>query len=1118
MISGILLIMGAFSACAADKDTTIVGDGGPGPYVLGSSFIDTASLGVSFADSTAGSLPAFIFINAANALLFSTPIDSGLRIRARFRTLRYGLPRTYQLFNKSYAAERDTLWGISDTAAPRRVNAFAEENLTLSGYKSVGVSVNNLGSMNLEQALDVNLSGEIAPHTVLSGHLTDQGSSLEGSTREVADLDMVYVALDNPRYNVLVGDQYAQWPVTGMFSGKKKIKGIGAGLTFPAISVKAFGALSSGKFAVQTITGRSGLQGPYRLTGEGEEGFIMPIQGTVRVSIGDKKFQEGIDQDFTVDYDMGSISFTPRTLIKNEDIIRVEYEYRLFDYQRTFSGAALSAATKDSSITVQGGLWYETDDKNHPLDMTLSPADIGRLAAAGDSANIAFGGRLIDPKDVAWQSAQVPLYKIDSNKRFHFSPFDPKNSNDNQGYYYVAFKDVGAGKGDYIPDSGAMKAHPGIGVIDSFVGAGNGSATLPLLPLPQSTITGEMSVTASSHWASMKCDVAGMDHDRNLFSAVNDDDNRGAAVDASAIVGSKRLDRRSAWLGGGYTHVTPAMTQEVSSSFDRDRLWDDTTNATKSGLRQSWTATGGAALVSNTFAEGGYGQYLHDGRLVTDRFDGAMHVEVNKRLLLDYSGNYFRHYADGVDRTRRGDGHCTYTATPGEAQLEYRDEWRSFAAGPGQGMAGLGLNVHSLPLGLKESFFYSQYRKGDGELYSAKDTGFSILWDHEFSRSFTPSWHAGMTSHYFLQNIFGRASSSTVLVTAQNEVSSPSKGFSTRQTYQVTIEQASAMVQIPVPVGKGLGDHAWDTAVKEYVPAKNGDYIIQEQEIYGGTSDNRVRKAQLNITWSLNRSTKRRSGIVADLDWSGTLSIDEQLNLGQGLSTASWVPGYASLFIHHGLNDSLVRFADIFYRQNLDWNPEGHHEYHGRGYVQPFLKKIRDYSETGLQWGGGGDRTVRDWFYGVEGDVISVTRTSSTSSSLDNFSIADRHAQLTQKYTFYRDFSSYLKEAGGWASNTAGTGGSGWYYRVVPGVTWQPGVKGSAEISYTYSSVDIPGIMDFRMAQGFAAGVSHTVDVTAHMNFGAHFMTELTYRSQFGGNISSKSGLHTVSMQMKALL
>jgi len=1104
---------------AADKDTVIVGSGGPGPYGLGESFIDTSSLRISRADSAVSQVPAYIFIGKTNALLFAAPIDSGLRLKIHFRTRLYGLPKTYVLFDKTYADYPDSSIRAADSVLSHMPNVFAEENLTVSGYKSIGISVNNMGSMNLEQALDVNLSGEIAPHTVLSGHLTDQGSSLEGSTREVADLDMVYVALDNPRYNVLVGDQYAQWPVAaGMLSGKKKIKGVGVGLTLPAVSLKAFGALSSGKFAVQTIVGRSGLQGPYRLTGEGEEGFIMVIQGTVHVFVGDKKFQEGADQEFTVDYDLGSISFTPRTLIKNEDIIRVEYEYRIFDYQRTFSGASLASTNRDSSLTVQGGLWYETDNKNQPIDLSLSPGDISRLAVAGDSANITFGGRLIDPKDVAWQSAQTPLYK-DSAGIFVFKPFNPQNAADNQGYFYVTFRTVGASKGDYSLDYSAMESHPGLGNIYSYAGPGNGSATLPPIPLPQSTVTGEMLVKAAAPWASMKLDVAGMNHDRNLFSSRGNVDKNGVAVDASAVLGSKRLDRKSAWFGGGFTHVTADMTQEVSSSYDRERTWDDTTNATRTGLRQSWQSSGGVAFLPHSFAEGAYGQYIHDGRLVTDRLAAAAQMEMNKRLSLDYRGEYFRHYGQGdADKTRRGDGHCTYTAPFGEAQLEYKDEWRTAAAGPNRGMAGAGVNVHALPLALKESLFYTQYRKSDGGLYSAKDTGFSLLWDHELNKTFTPAWNAGMTSHYFLQNLFNRSVTATALVTAHNEVSVPSKGLFTRQTYQVTIEQASAMVQVPVPVGKGLGDHAWDTTVKEYVPAKNGDYIIQEQEIYGNASDNRVRKAQFNATWSLSRPTKRHWGIVSDLGWSGTLSIDEQLNIGRFLGFFSWVPGYTSLFTSNGLMDSLVRFADIYYRQNIDWIPDSLRGWRGQAYAQPLLKKIRDYSETGLQWGGGLNRTVRFWVISMDADVLSVNRRGSVSSSPDNFNIVDRHAQLTEQYTFYRDFSSYCKETAGWSSKSSDPISRGWYFRLMPGIMWQPGAKGSADLSYTYASVGIPGILDYRMAQGFAPGISHTIDLNAHLNFGTHFMTDISYRSQFGLNVSSRGGLHTVSMQMKALL
>jgi len=125
--------------------------------------------------------------------------------------------------------------------------------------------------------------------------------------------------------------------------GQKKIKGISAGLSLPGVSIKGFGALAAAIFTIQTITGKNGLQGPYMLTGNQESGFIMPIQGTVKVSIGGKKSSEGIDQDFTVDYDLGSVTFTPRILIRDEDIIKLEYEYRVFDLSNGPSRARRSA-------------------------------------------------------------------------------------------------------------------------------------------------------------------------------------------------------------------------------------------------------------------------------------------------------------------------------------------------------------------------------------------------------------------------------------------------------------------------------------------------------------------------------------------------------------------------------------------------------------------------------------------------------------------------------------------------------------------------------------------------------------------------------------------------------
>jgi hypothetical protein len=203
----------------ASLDTNIVGDGGPGPYPLGRYFIDTSTIGVTLsgpaikdsAGHTAAEslyVPSYTFVDEANALLFSEPIQKGGVLRVHCTTRDFGMPRLYSLFEKRFAGLHDTVVLVRDSLFRARVEEFAEGNITLSGYKSVNVSVGTAGNMNLEQALDVSLSGDLAPHTTLSGHLTDQGTNIEG-TRELSDFDRIYVALDNPRYSIVVGDQYA---------------------------------------------------------------------------------------------------------------------------------------------------------------------------------------------------------------------------------------------------------------------------------------------------------------------------------------------------------------------------------------------------------------------------------------------------------------------------------------------------------------------------------------------------------------------------------------------------------------------------------------------------------------------------------------------------------------------------------------------------------------------------------------------------------------------------------------------------------------------------------------------------------------------------------------------
>jgi hypothetical protein len=1126
-------------------DTVITADGGPGPYRLGRYFIDTSSIMLSLSSppvkDSAGRfrtdslyVPSYRFIDEVNALLFAEPLAKGDRLRVRFATFNFGMPRIYSLFEKRFAGSRDTMVMIRDSLFKVKANEFTEENVMLSGYKSINVSVGTGGAMNLEQALDVNLSGEVAPQTVLSGHLTDQGTTIEG-TRELSDFDRIYVALDNPRYSLMVGDQYVYWPVAGgIFSGdQKKLTGISAtyrggsastktglsGIASSRVEVKAFGAVAGGKYTIQTIKGRAALQGPYYLTGEGEQGFIMPIRSSVSLTVNGQKRVEGDAADYTVDYELGTITFTPKTLIQDNDIIRVEYQYRLFDYQRTLVGANVTAALPDSSVKVDGGIWYEADDKNQPLDNSITASDLALMAQSGDSAPQHPSGRAIVPVEVPQESRLRPLYMLNPQGRYVFTQYNPNTPALDTGFYAVWFREVGQGNGAYTVDQDSTSAHPELHAqIYKFVGQGLGTATdSTAVPLPQGVVNGEIRVTLAPHkWVSAALDAAGSDIDKNLASTKDDNDNAGSATNARLLLGRHSLDQRSLWLAGNHLYVTPNFTREVVSTYDGGIAWDDTSADMRSGLRQAWQGTAGGTVLPGTWAEISYGQLRHDNELHTDRISGTAQATVFKYYSLEYQGSLFRHLLWG-ETTRRDDLDARFRLFSVDGDLVARDEWRMFQTSGNRGQAGAGASLSWAPWLLKESVFYQLHRKGDGSELAAQDTGRSLTWDQSFSHSITPAWKVDATSHYLDLDIFDSSRTSAVLVTAASDVSLPKSGFSSHQEYRINVEKASTYQTGAVYAGPGRGDAVWSDSLHTYIPKQNGDYLLQQHELFDSAGNDRVRKTRLLVNWSFSAVKKRGTGILRDLSWLGSLSCEEHLSLAHPQSAASWMPGYVSLFSKSGLGDTAnLRFSDLSYRQNVDWSPDSLKGVHGKLYAEPFAKKLVDYYESGVDWGAGLDRTREPWTVGADGAMLSAWRHGLL--DYNEYALADRHAVVTEKYSIIRPLALYVKEAGGWAQQTGISAAQGWYYRVVPGVQWQVFGKGTVEVSYTYSSVGINGIVDPRIAQGFTSGISHTIEATGHVDFASHFSLDLKYHGELGKNYYNSTGLHVLSMQMKAYL
>ncbi len=1117
----IACVAGAFSVFAERIDTTFAADGGPGPYRLGTRYIDSATIRVRVhPDTTVTSIP-YTFLSQLNALLFSEPIDSGLAISVSYASSYQGVPKVHYLYEKRFGSLSDTSSRVFDSLLIPPRTLTSSEELTVSGYKSIGVSVGNLGQTNLEQAMDVSVFGKISDQTQLKAHLSDQGSSLDGATREISEIDMVFLTLDNPKYSVTVGDQFLTWPRGGILFGEKKVQGVSATVRPYRTSGTLFGALSGGAFAAETFRGQTGLQGPYFLNGNEEAELITPIGGTVDVFLNGQKLTEGRMEDYTVDYDFGSITFTPRNLIKEDDIIRVEYEYKVFDYQRLVAGTGIGAANADSSLRVHGALWIETDNKNHPLDLELTRADRDSLAASGDKTYTkTMFAYPVDYRDAVSVAVYTGIYvkAVDSLGRQYFRW--TRTFRTDSTLYRVPFRKAPSGAGEYDSTTYCPPAMNGpCYPVYTYVGSGGDFSARAKLPSPQRKTAGEIIATAHPvPWLSARVDIAGQERDQNLFSDRNDNDNTGLATQSSLTVGNRTTLKSGAWVDLSHEYISSQFDHSVLSAAQREVDWNDTSIVTGGKDRQSWKTSAGISFGSSFSSEISYGQLWQNRMLDTDRFSLTAQSRPFAKLSATYHGNYYRHQSSGArERSRREKIRVELDLSAVNLWLGASEEWRwgNDVSGTGHvsGTAGLRLK----PLQLDETVAVHSYRAGTRDLFSP-DTGYSILWKQHLRHNPFKWWRIQGTSSYRLRALTRvDERSSTTIAHIRNDITATEKGFATTQDYRLSSERASMFVQVPTYVGPGLGTHRYDTtgtAGDPYVPDNAGSWSVTEQEYIDENASERIRKTRLELTWSYYPQQSNFQGILGDLDWRGLLLLNEHLGSASADTLMAWVPGLMSL--SGDTTDWLSRHADLSYRQSVDWRPAHLDGWHADLFGKPFLRIIRGYRERGLEYGAGLDRTWDEWFLGSKFDAIKIFRDERPLSD-SGTELYDGHGELIQRFRFAGNFEAYVTETAGKAGRSMAE--SNWYYFVSPGIRWRSAGRGFAEMSYTFSHLASDSALDYRLAQGRSPGTSHIFSALIDIKTGDHFSINGSYR----GEIAPKSrvfdrNIHVVSIGVRAYL
>ncbi len=455
--------------------------------------------------------------------------DSVLTVQ--YRTLMVNLGRYY--FHLDSIAlkksEKAIYIGYDLGKNEKQVIPIMPSGLDYDGSFSRGFSIGNRQNLVMNSNLNLQMEGDIGSGIKINAAISDANIPIqpEGTTQRLNEFDRVFIQITKGSHSVIAGDYELNSP-PGYFSKyHKKLKGINYSDKFKLknnyqiINDVSF-AISKGKFSRNTLKVSNGNQGPYKLSGSQDERFLIVLSGTEKVYLDGKLLTRGWDHDYTIDYNLAEITFTPKVMITENSRIIVEFEYSDQNYLRTLY--AVNSIAGDSIKNFYINLYNEMDSKTSQGLIELDSNDIAILSESGDDVlqNVRSGIRPV-------KEAENIFDKICYYKKYEPSIGDSilvYTSDPDSAKYFALFSEVGDNIGSYDIDNSIVN-----GRVYKWVGLNNGKyePVIRLIPPEKKQL-----ISFGSHYklgknTAINAEISISNEDKNRFSSIDDDDNTGMA-------------------------------------------------------------------------------------------------------------------------------------------------------------------------------------------------------------------------------------------------------------------------------------------------------------------------------------------------------------------------------------------------------------------------------------------------------------------------------------------------------------------------------------------------------------------------------------------------------------
>ena len=434
------------------------------------------------------------------------------------------LTKTYSIYDQNRVVANDgNLYKVN-----RSINKFVPfDGLNTSGSITRGVTVGNNQNASVSSNLDLQITGKISDKVSLRASIQDSNIPLQagGYSQKLDEFDQIFIELFTDKWNIRAGDLFLENRQSRFLNFNKKVQGLSTRFTFGGEENKteifASAALVRGQYAKSSFTGQEGNQGPYKLRGNNGQLYVLVISGSERVYVNGILRKRGENNDYLIDYNAGEITFTSLFPITSEMRIIIEYQYSDRNYTRFVTYGGVNHEAKTWSLG--GYLYSENDVKNQPLQQNLSSEQVAILSNAGDNVNLMNApSAYLDT-----YSANKILYKkiiISGVEVF-------ENSNDpNDELYNVKFTFVGLNQGSYILTNSNSngKIYQYVGLTSPIVNRNYEPITRLVAPtkIQIATVLGKYNPNEKS---SVDFEVGVSNNDLNLFSSLDDNNNKGVA-------------------------------------------------------------------------------------------------------------------------------------------------------------------------------------------------------------------------------------------------------------------------------------------------------------------------------------------------------------------------------------------------------------------------------------------------------------------------------------------------------------------------------------------------------------------------------------------------------------